>query len=155
MASAKKILSGAAFGTLLGSLSAVLYARRYEILQKLDKRSSNLNHLTEKAREYGESLFNSRKKLRFQKAEDLDKYWKGGLVGLLVGAGAALLVAPKSGKSLRGQLSRAYEDMSEKSEKLIHQFKNNSHAPFSTARNEPTRIKKKKILSRLKQPPTK
>lgn len=148
MTSTKKMISGAAIGTLLGSLAALLYPRRQEIIERIRDHSEDLNDFKEKAREYG-------KRFDFRRVEYRENYWKGGLIGLIVGAGAALLIAPKTGKNLRGQLTRAYNDLSERSEEVIHQFKNNSHNPFTAARTHHNGVKKKKPAIRAKKAPSK
>jgi gas vesicle protein len=134
MESHKKLIAGAALGTLLGSLAAILYPRRYEIIEQIKNHSEDMGGFTGKAREFGESLLNSGRRLSFRKVEYRDNYLKGGLIGLIVGAAAALLAAPSTGKNLRRQLSHAYNDLAERSEEVIHQFKNNSHNPFARAR---------------------
>lgn len=131
MTSTKKLISGAAIGTLLGSLAAFLYPKRHEIIENILDRSEDISHLADKARHYGEALLNTGKQLNFRRVEYRTNYWKGGLLGLLIGAGTALLVAPKTGKTLRGQITRAYNDLSERSEGFVHHFKNNSHNPFA------------------------
>jgi gas vesicle protein len=151
MASTKKIISGAALGTLLGSVAAFLYPKRYEILERVRHHSADIGELTEKAKKYGESLLNKGKQLNFRRIEYRNNYWKGGLIGLIVGASAGLLVAPRSGKTLRAQITRAFNDLSEKSDEVIHQFKHNSHNPFLTVHTHPNGMKKKKPMLREKK----
>lgn len=148
MTSTKKIISGAAIGTLLGSLVALAYQRRNEILERVRDHSGDFNDLKEMAKEYGGALINKGRQLNFRKMEPRTNYWKSGFIGLMAGAGAALLLAPKSGKSLRGQLSRVYNDFSEKSEEVIHQFKNNSLVPFAT---HPNGVKRKRSALKAKK----
>ena len=133
MESTKKIIAGAALGTLLGSLAVVLFPRRYEIMEQIRNHSEDFSDLPGKAREFGETLLNTGKHLNFRRVEYRDNYLKGGLIGLIVGIGATLLAAPSSGKNMRKQLSNAYNDLAERSEEVIHQFKNNAHSPFSRA----------------------
>ncbi|HEV8051013.1 MAG TPA: YtxH domain-containing protein [Parachlamydiaceae bacterium] len=156
MESTQKIIAGAALGTLLGSLAVVLFPRRYEIMEQIKNHSDDFNDLPGKAREFGESLLNSGKRFNFRRVESRDNYWKGGLLGLIVGVGATLLAAPSSGKNLRKQLSNAYTDLSEKSEEVIHHFKNNSHNPFAhtthaTASSHRNGVKKKPALKKAVQ----
>lgn len=47
----------------------------------------------------------------------------GALVGGLLGGATSLLVAPKSGKELREDISDAYEDITEKAQELTKQVK--------------------------------
>lgn len=125
MASAKKIFSGAALGILFGSLTALLFPKRHEIIEQVRNHSRQLTGLTEQAKEFGENLLNKGRQFKFQRIEYRDRYVKGGLIGLVVGTTVGLLLAPKPGKALRGQLTRAYNGISEKSDELIHQFSNN------------------------------
>lgn len=134
MESSKKIIAGAALGTLLGSLAVALFPRRYEIMENIRNHSGDFNDLPGRAREFGESLLNSGKRLSFRRVEYRDNYLKGGLIGLIIGAGAALLAAPSSGKNLRRQISHVYDDLAERSEEVIHQFKKNAHNPFARVR---------------------
>lgn len=134
METTKKVIAGAALGTLLGSLAVALFPRRYEIMEHIKNHSEDFNDLPGKAREFGESLLNRGKRLSFRRVEYQDNYLKGGLIGLIIGAGAALLAAPSTGKNLRRQISHAYNDIAERSEEVIHQFKTNAHNPFARAR---------------------
>ncbi len=44
---------------------------------------------------------------------------KGALIGGVVGAAAALLLAPKSGRELRGDIRNRYSDMQERTKQII------------------------------------
>jgi len=147
MASIKKIFSGAAVGTLLGSFAVLLYPRRNEIMEYLRNHSSDLNGLTDKAKGYGESLLKQGKQLNFRRVEYRTNYLTGGIIGLIVGVGTGLLLAPKTGKVLRGHISKAYSDLSVKSEEVIHKFKNGTHNPFThspTTQTKQNEVKKRK-----------
>jgi len=67
------------------------------------------------------------------KEEPHAHYWKGGLVGILLGTGLAFLIAPKSGKQLRTQVARTYNDIFDKTQEVVHLFKNGTH-PFQRTR---------------------
>jgi gas vesicle protein len=45
--------------------------------------------------------------------------FKGALIGGLIGAAAALLMAPKSGRELRADLSDRYTDVSDRTKKVL------------------------------------
>lgn len=51
----------------------------------------------------------------------------GIILGGIVGATAALLLAPKSGKEIRRDLSRTYEDVSETAHDLAHSVSKKGH----------------------------
>ena len=150
MGSIKNIIAGATVGTLLGSLAVLIYPEKNQILEFINKRSSNLNELTGKAKEYGESLISKGKNLNFRAVETRTNYWKGGLVGVILGIGTGLLMAPKPGKVLRNKISQACTDLSEKSEEVIHFFKNNSH-PFEAPHTQHNGVKKKKPAIKTKK----
>ncbi len=123
-----KILTGAAIGTLLGSLAIALYPRRQEIMDAIADQSEGLS---DKARDYIDALISKGAVLTHLREEEEDRsvYWKSGLAGVLFGAGAALFLAPKSGKQLRSQVLRVYNDLSGRTQEVIRDFKNNGH-PF-------------------------
>lgn len=142
MPATKNIIAGAGIGTVIGCLAAFLYPRRYEILEQIRENSATFNNIKNKAREYGETLLDKGKRFGLQRVEYRNRYLTGGIFGLTVGAITALLLAPKTGKALRKQLSQAYRDLSEKSEEMVHKFNYNSH-PFAKTR-------KKRTLNRTK-----
>lgn len=146
----KKIFSGAALGSILGTMAALIYPRRRGITEYIHDHSDDLNYYTNKAREYGNSLFNSRSHQR----DIRNNYLKSGLAGVVVGIGAALLLAPKSGKALRGQLTKAYNNISEKSEELVHQFKANSHYPFANSHYNGVKKKRPTLKATIKSKKT-
>lgn len=147
MPSTKNIISGAAIGTVIGCLAAFLYPRRNELLERIQEGSATLSHIGEKAREYGESLLDKSKLRNLRRVEYRDRYLTGGLFGLTVGAITALLIAPKTGKALRRQLAQTYHDLSEKSEQVIHQFRNNSHPIPPVKRTTRARARRVKAKS--------
>lgn len=54
-------------------------------------------------------------------------FLKGALLGSVTGTVAALLLAPKSGKELRGDIACTYGDVCEKSQSLSDQLKEKGH----------------------------
>lgn len=143
----KKLFSGAALGSILGTMAALFYPRRRDIADYIRDHSDDINHLTNKAREYGNSLFNRGSRQR----EINNNYLKSGILGAFIGASAALLLAPKTGKALRGQLTKAYSDISEKSEDFVHHFKNNAHYPFAHTQHNGVKKKRPALKTALKK----
>jgi gas vesicle protein len=141
-----KIFSGAALGSLLGTMAALIYPQRNGIREYINDHSDHINYYAKKARDYGNSLFNRGSRQR----EIRYNYLKSGLVGVILGAGAALLLAPKSGKALRGQLTKAYNDISEKSEGFVHHFKSNAHYPFSDTHYNGVKKKRPTLKTTIK-----
>lgn len=119
MANLKGIAAGAALGTLLGSLAIAFYPKRKEILEALNNQTMDLS---ERAREYADMWMN-----RNQTENNTNGHLTSGLVGLLVGAGIALAVAPKTGKQFRTQFIRAYNELFGKTQNMVEFFRNNSH----------------------------
>jgi len=147
MASIKNILSGVVLGTIAGSLAVLFSPKRDEILDYIRDHSSDLNDLTDKAMEYGGALFNKGKQLDFRRVEYRTNYLPGIILGLGAGMIAGLAMAPKSGKAIkamRGHITDAYNDISKKSEKVIHEFQNNSHNPFASGHTTQNGVKKRK-----------
>jgi gas vesicle protein len=64
---------------------------------------------------------------------DRDSFFKGFLIGGVVGALAALLFAPKSGKELRGDIIRKGEEAVEGSKRIYNDAKTKAQAIISDA----------------------
>jgi gas vesicle protein len=64
---------------------------------------------------------------------DRDSFFKGFLIGGVVGALAALLFAPKSGKELRGDIIRKGEEAVEGSKRIYNDAKSKAQAIISDA----------------------
>lgn len=133
---AKKIIAGAALGTLLGSLLVALYPKRNEIFDAIQDQSTDY---ADKAKQFANIMLNGK-----QAHNAGNTFLKGSILGALLGAGAALLLAPKTGKQLRNQVSQAYNEFSDKTEHVVDLFKNNSHNPFGARAT----IKKKRRIAK-------
>jgi hypothetical protein len=138
MTSAKKIIAGAALGTLLGSLIVALYPKRNEIFDVIREQSTDY---ADKAKQYADLILNGKQAIA---RNTNNSFLKGGILGALLGAGAALLLAPKTGRQLRNQVSQAYNEISDKTEHVVDLFKNNSHNPFGAR----STIKKKRRIAK-------
>ena len=132
---AKKIIAGAALGTLLGSLLVALYPKRDEIFDAIQDHSTDY---AEKAKQFANIMLNGKQAVTHNAG---NTFLKGSILGALLGAGAALFLAPKTGKQLRNQVSQAYNEISDKTEHVVDLFKNNSHNPF--APHAPTKKKRR------------
>ncbi len=64
---------------------------------------------------------------------DRDGFLKGLLIGGILGALAALLYAPKSGKELRGEIRRKSEEAVEGSKRLYHDARHRASALITEA----------------------
>lgn len=123
-----KIIAGAAIGTLLGSLALALFPRRKEIVDAIMDQGEEF---TDKAKEYAQLLLDKGRNLANFRVEEEDNsaaIWSG-VAGLILGAGAALFMAPKTGKQLRNQAIKTYNELFGKTKSVINVLKNSSH-PF-------------------------
>jgi gas vesicle protein len=119
MKNIKTLITAAALGTIIGSLSATIYPQRKKILHSLIEQA-------EQARECADILMSKGEKLIPRKTVYRNNYLPGGVAGVIIGAGLALLLAPKSGKQLRTQVSKAYSDLSNKTHEAMDLIKNHT-----------------------------
>lgn len=119
MANLKGIVAGALVGTLMGSLAVLLYPKRREIIKVMQ---SHPDLIPEKIKEYAASMLNQKQNSHF-----IENPWKLGLLGIALGAAIGIAIAPKSGKQLRAQMSKKYNDMFDKTQEVLHTFHNNAH----------------------------
>jgi len=145
MANITGTLAGALLGTLVGTLAAMAYPRRQEILDTVRNHKNRATRYADSLLAKGQELTDFIPKRTVYR----ETYWKGGLLGLFLGAGIGILTAPKSGKQLRNQVSKAYTDVSSKTHDIIHTFKNNNHNPFLHNGIKHNGIKKTKPAKRV------
>jgi len=138
----KEFVVGAAVGSLLGSVAALLVAPKAgcELRDDLCGTYTNISNKTQALAKKGKSLakhvscnssdladmarcFLGRSKKRskgwFSKEEEEDTTKDlliGGMIGTVLGAGIGLLLAPKSGNALRRDLVDSYDDLSERAQ---------------------------------------
>jgi len=135
MANLKGITAGAALGTLVGSLFVFLYPKRLEIIEAV---LDQTNGFADKAKEYADVMFTKGRKSSQRKMAYQNNYLRGGLAGLLLGAGAALFLTPKTGKQLRNHVTKSYNELFGRTQEVVSIFKNNAH-PFQTRRPQQKR----------------
>ena len=116
----KGVAAGAVLGSLLGTLSAFLSTHPQQALEK--------GHAwIDKAKELGKTVI---KEVKHFRASDSDEehatppFVAGALMGLLLGAGAALLIAPNTGKQLRTKLTKQYGEIVDKAQDLLGHVNN-------------------------------
>ncbi len=112
----KNMMSGAVVGTLIGSVGALLYPERKKLAAAF--KSQKKDWLSQ-AKDISHNLLEEVKHFREGKNEEAAHFLKGALLGLALGAGSALLLAPKSGKQLRHNLKKNYQDVSKKTQDLL------------------------------------
>jgi gas vesicle protein len=127
MATIKKITQGAFLGTLLGSLALKLYPQRRKFINSLIDQTSE-------AKEYANQML---RQAGLSESKNYNKagYIAGGVIGLLVGTGIALALAPKTGKQLRNQFNRAYQELLGNTENVIRTFKHDARSLHKMAVN--------------------
>lgn len=122
------ILVGGAIGTLLGSLVAVVMANRHEIADTVRSQGGDW---IDRAKDTADTWMKRRHWSNAADSELRNDFWKGSMMGLIVGVGAALLMAPKSGQQLRGQLTKKYQhiadDIAAKTEDIMHYVNSFAH----------------------------
>lgn len=65
---------------------------------------------------------------------------KGALIGGIIGAAAALLMAPKSGRELRADLSNRYTDVSERTKQVIADVSSKTQEVAKTVGNKTSEV---------------
>src|SRR5947209_3483186 len=114
--SIKGILLGALLGTVAGSMYAA-YSK------------NNLPGWTEKMRDIGENVFTNVKAFTEPAPNNsANLFTSGAVLGLFLGAASGLLLAPKTGKQLRKDLTRKYQNFAGKTQGIVkilynHQMK--------------------------------
>lgn len=111
----KGIILGAMLGTMVGSASAIF-------MQKNVK--DQIRSFGESAQEAVDGFFN----WSSRKDGENTTFAKGAVLGLLVGAGSALLFTPTTGKKLRQNISHTYQEMAEKAQELLAREEEFAHA---------------------------
>lgn len=119
---------GALIGTMLGSAGALLYPKRQELVSMMKDKTKVLAN---KTKEFSEIYNGLMKANHRQPPMPTEHFFKGTLLGLLCGAGSALLLSPKSGKQLRHDLTATYQNMAGKTQKAIDYV--NHHPKLKTA----------------------
>lgn len=146
MANIKSIITiGAIVGTFLGTLATYAYPKRQRILTAV---KCQTNDLTELAKEYKEILLEKGRYFSGRRVVVRESYWKGGIIGIILGAGAVFLTTPKSGKQMRSHINKSYLNLIGKTDEIIRSFKNNS-TPFTEV-SLPIKKRKRLIKPKLK-----
>lgn len=148
MGNSKGVLVGAAMGTLLGSLAIALYPNRKEILETLQEQAGTW---AERAKHVADYMTKEKQTSLFSADEKNGYFLKGSLLGLFVGAGTALLLAPKSGKLLRNQIIKTYGDLSTTTQDVMNALYNGEHYQTKTSPSARTSPKKKRSVLKIKK----
>lgn len=106
----KNVVSGAILGSILGSLSAMI----------ISNHKLNRSGWAKKARNIGERVFDEVKHWSEPEHNEGNSIFvKGAFLGLLIGAGSALLLTPKTGNELRKDLIEGYQDIADKTQEIL------------------------------------
>lgn len=149
MNNSKKVIIGAAVGTVLGALAAI--NKRQDILQNLKNQAENFSDRTkERAMRFLEDSLDG---APFQRRSNQKNFLSGSLLGLLAGISSALMFAPKSGKNLRNQISRAYNDLFDKTHEIVNIINKNGMMPEKRMmRQRPVARRKRKPKQQYRSP---
>lgn len=124
MSKIQGIMLGAAAGTLLASTLALLGARP-DLVKKL---SNQAHDLADRARLAKETIFDEMHSMtESKKTHHRQAFLRGAILGLLVGAGSAALLSPKSGKQLRKDLTQKYQGMADKTYDVMDYINHNGY----------------------------
>lgn len=112
-------VKGALIGSALGSAAGLLFAPKSG--QKLrEDIKDGYHHITEKGEEYAHALKQKGEQvLHNGTSTDKETLLIGGAVGAVIGATAALLLAPQSGEELREALGEKYEEIRDHAQDFV------------------------------------
>jgi gas vesicle protein len=121
------LITGALLGGILGGVAGLLLAPKSgkELREDIMDGYDNLNEKTREYSDKGSKFLNccSKKGSRFfgemEEGHCSSTLLTGGAIGAVIGATAALLLAPNSGKELREGLGDKYEDIREQAEEFV------------------------------------
>lgn len=124
-------IKGALIGGVLGGIAALLAAPksgqclRNDIAEGYNTINKRSREFVDGVKEQGHSLYNAINGI--EEDHSHTGLMAGGALGAVIGALAALLVAPKAGHKLREQLGDKYEEIRDKAEDALGQLNNARH----------------------------
>ena len=124
-------IKGALIGGVLGGIAALLAAPksgkclRDDIANGYNTINKRSHEFADGVREQGQSIYNAINGI--EEDHSHNSLLVGGALGAVIGAIAALLVAPKAGNKLREQLGDKYEEIRDKAEDALNQFNKTRH----------------------------
>jgi|694.fasta_scaffold10416_10 gas vesicle protein len=140
----KGLVFGTVIGTMLGSLSAALMPNKEGLL-------ANKKRFADKAKSFSDNFYNGLKSLSEGRRENhTANFVKGALSGMLLGAGMAAFLTPKTGKQLRNNLSRGYQDLADKTQEVLHAINTQEKRIFPSAKRRTAHAAFKKRRSQAR-----
>jgi gas vesicle protein len=143
----KGIALGAVLGSLIGTFSVLLSPKRQKLLAMLQDQTGSWAN---KAKNIGRSARGTFDGVHWGHSHEVatTNFIKGSFMGLVVGAGAAMLLTPKTGSQVRKKITERYADVADVAQELIHVFNfGHKNSPVKKATNyvkkASTSIKKK------------
>ncbi|MBS4167847.1 YtxH domain-containing protein [Parachlamydia sp. AcF125] len=137
-------LKGAFLGGLTGSIAALLLAPKSGRELRNDL-SETYEDICEKSHTFGDQLRQTGHRVLHpfegyeaeeEEEDSSSTMWMGGVVGAVLGATSALLLAPQSGERLREELGDKYEEIREKAEKFMSNVQHKGHDAMEYAADE-------------------
>ncbi|MBA3958555.1 MAG: YtxH domain-containing protein [Parachlamydiaceae bacterium] len=126
MSNNNDLLKGALIGGVLGGVAALFLASksgkelRNDICEGYDNITCKGQELANDIKEKGNSFLHVfGKEIEEEEESDYNSFLIGGAIGAVIGATAALLLAPQSGDRLRTQLGDQYEAIRDKAEDFV------------------------------------
>jgi len=123
------LMAGALAGSLLASALALFGSKdtagKFTVLAK-EEAAEILKGVRANVQKFGAESSSDRAKNHFT---------LGAVAGLLFGVGAALLLAPKTGRQMRKDLKESYNDIADITSETIHFISDNGHLPTQKAAN--------------------
>lgn len=128
------------FSNLVGSVLTAVNAA----LDTKDNLVEHTKSFGNKARILGEKIYEDIANFNDPKPNTKSKnFLAGAIVGLLLGAGSAAVLTPKTGKQLRKKLSEKYKDASEKTHEIIDYLNKQASKTERKVKAEKRAVKRK------------
>lgn len=129
----KNFLKGALLGGVLGGVTALLVAPksgrelREDIADGYTSFSERSHDFADDIKKQSYCLLERGQKMFNGVEENHNTFLTGGAIGAVIGAVAALLLAPQAGFKLREHLGDSYDEIREKAEEVVRGFNDKKH----------------------------
>jgi gas vesicle protein len=117
-------------GMMLGALAGTLIASAYTLFntrESLRNWSQQTQDWADKAKNVRDNVLDVRYLTESRRNRGRKTFMQGAILGLLLGAGSAVLLSTKSGKQWRHQLSDRYQDVADKTQDIVKFINQNGY----------------------------